>query len=254
MKRPLKNLLIFGVLFGLSCFPAFRVSAHDSNTDLISIPLAIENWDVVYSGYGPPVVFNNEGMLFQPVAPTATRPTSAALILSQASEQCPLQNFRLKVTATTKQQLRATNPNAWEVFWIVTNYQPQPNNTKTMNYFIMKPASPWQAFPGGVELGYAYDDVGQTFLATPLVPILTINQPNTFEIVKQGLRYQVWVDGQLSVDYTDSGLLPNGLSNLPGAIGAYTEDARVNVSSFEIQPLPPYDPSCYSSSANQPNH
>ncbi len=185
------------------------------------------NWTVLYEGFGNVELDEATGFLLEPKTATEPDETHAALILSNFDkEDCPLQDFRLTVTAVTEAQLRAT-PNPWEVFWIFFNYQGDIDD-KFTNYFILK--------TNGIELGRAFATEGQTFLETTEEPQLVVGNPNTYVLEKRGGKLDVWIDEVLVMSY-ESTDFPDALYDYPGLIGLYSEDARVRILSVLVESL-----------------
>ncbi len=190
---------------------------EDSN-----VPLTAENWTVVYDGYGK-VTFGTE-ILLEPMAPSEAGETHAALALAKATETEPLDNFCLTIEATTEEQLRSPAPNPWEVFWIFFNYLPD-GDFKETNYFTLK--------TNGIELGRAFGSTDQEFLVTVDAPNLTLGTRNTFVLEKSPGRVVVRVDGIEVIDFQNQED-PDILYDHPGAIGLYTEDARVRIHAVNL--------------------
>lgn len=201
----------------------------------ISLPPELKSWDVIYNGFGN-VSFDAEGILMEPLAASAASETHASLLLSTLTENCPIQDFILDVHANTEQQLRQTDsPNAWEVFWIFFNYRNTPSGKET-NYFILK--------PNGIELGKAFEEIGQTFIYTHTSPTLNIGENYHYKIEKRGNELWIYINDEMVLNY--KGNQTNDSIYLhPGSIGLYTEDARVRVSSVTLQILDSPLPACY---------
>lgn len=197
-------------------------SVPTASTDTTGIiPLASGYWTTIYDGYGSVTYDPTNGIVLKPKAATSPTETHAALAL--ANNLTP-RNFRLSITATVEQQLRLNSPpNPWETFWIFFNYN-QTSGGKKTNYFLLK--------PNGVELGTAYDAVGQTFLQTGSASATAIGASNTYDIEKVGNHVTVSINGQKVTDYTGA------VYDVPGSIGLYSEDAQVRVTRLQVIPLP----------------
>ncbi len=193
-----------------------------------TITLQTDSWEVLYDGYGEVILDEENGFLLEPEAVSDPNETKAALVTSINPAGCDFQDFRLTVVVTTEEQLRTPTPNGWEVFWIFFNYQPEENLEKTTNYFIYK--------PNGIELGRAFDSIGQYFLFTDSEPTLTIGESNEFVLEKVGGNLTVWIDGTQVLNYSST-TLPDALYDQPGSIGLYTEDARVVIESVLLESL-----------------
>ncbi len=184
------------------------------------IPLSADRWTTVYNGYGSVSYDAQYGIVLSPKASTAPSETHAALTLANNLQ---LRNFRMSITATTERQLRLNSPpNPWEVFWIFFNYTPTSAGKNT-NYFLLK--------PNGVELGKAFDGVGQTFLHTGPASASAIGASNRYDIEKIGNRITVSINGVKVTDFTGA------LYDVPGSIGLYSEDARVRITNVQVTPL-----------------
>ncbi len=186
------------------------------------IPLSADKWTTVYNGYGSVTYDATNGIVLSPKVSTAPSETHAALTLANNLQ---LRNFRLSITAITEQQLRVNStPNAWETFWIFFNYTPTSSGKNT-NYFLLK--------PNGVELGKAFDGIGQTFLYTGAASASSraIGVSNRYDIEKIGNHVTVSINGQKVTDFTGA------LHDVVGSIGLYSEDARVRITSVQATPL-----------------
>ncbi|MNJ99890.1 hypothetical protein D3C87_176710 [compost metagenome] len=195
------------------------------------VPLTPFHWKVVYDGDGQ-VLYNPDGsgdLVFAPQVAQTSANTHAVLLLLKDTLAQPVKDYAVKIELTTKQQLRSSTPNDWEVFWFFGNYRKDPGQSKVANYVILKPNT-------GIELGRVFDEVGQHFLKTDSVHGTQIGERVTLAIVKKGRHLQVFKNGNLVMSY-ESGQLPEALYDLPGALGLYSEDALVRVHSFAYQAL-----------------
>ncbi len=193
------------------------------------IPLTNSDWSTAYDGYGY-VNFNavqNE-VEFAPMAATNPNETHAVLLLSNRLTQQPLRNFRATITVNTASQLRSPMPNAWECFWFFFNYTVDTSGKKKTNYITFK--------PNGAELGTAFDEIGQNFLATNSTFGLNLNQYQTFVIEKYEGKVSLKVDGITMLNF-ESAAADNLLYNEAGTVGLYSEDAQIKVSFVGIEPL-----------------
>lgn len=197
----------------------------ESSSKAGGIPLTEAFWTVVYDGYGS-VVFDEGGIVMEPMASTSPGETHAALVLAKQTLSSPLAEFCLTIEATTEAQLRDTSPNPWEVFWIFFNAVFEDGHEET-NYFILK--------TNGIELGRAFDgDDEQEFLVTESEPRLGLGSRVLYVLRKSPGRLTVSIDGEAVIDYTN-GTDPDFLYEHAGAIGLYTEDARVRVHSVSLE-------------------
>jgi hypothetical protein len=145
-----------------------------------------------------------------PEASTAADETHSALVVGPEYNGA----FAYACGVTTAQQLRqGTDPNDWEVAWLVWNY----TDNDHFYYFIAK-AVGWElgkrvpvstAAPGG-----------QVFLKTGSDPVFPIGARADIEISQTGGTMKVTVNGSLVVSCTDE----DG-PYTKGKIGFYVEDA-----------------------------
>lgn len=192
-----------------------------------TITLDPDDWTIVYTGYGTVDLNDPDGFFLEPMAATGPSETHAALLLSDEIAGCTFQDFRLTVHATTEAQLRTPLPNPWEVFWIFFNYQTTTSGKET-NYFILK--------TNGIELGQAYDSVGQNFLFTASAPTLSVGEEYEYVLEKIGAELTVAIDGVTVLSY-GSDPTDDPLYDQAGQIGLYTEDARVRIHSVSLEEL-----------------
>lgn len=195
------------------------------------VPLTPYHWKIQYDGGGK-VLFNPDGsgdLIYQPQQALTSAQTFATLLLLKDSLDVPLKDYAVKIEVTTEKQLRSSTPNDWEVFWFFGNYIQNSASDKTANYFLLKPNT-------GVEIGRAFEEVGQHFLKTDESSEMKIGERATFIIVKEGKRFQVYKNGQEIIDY-QSGQMPDSLYDQAGALGLYSEDSLVRVHSFAYQRL-----------------
>lgn len=192
--------------------------------DLTNVELSAEAWTVLYDGFGN-IQFDASGILMEPKAAVASSETHAALILLSETVNLPIKDFELRVVAQTVRQIRATAPNPWEVLWIFFNYNSAPVG-KTTNYFIFK--------PNGLELGRAFDEVGQYFLnfSAPAPVALSVGQTYTYRLVKVAGELSVWIDDVLVLEFSGTNF-PDAIYDEAGSLGFYTEDASVRIQSVE---------------------
>jgi hypothetical protein len=186
---------------------------------------------VIYNGYGQVTFDATQGIVMQPETTTSPSVTHAALVLSNAYSQTPIKNFEVSVVVATEQQLRSPTPNAWEVFWLFFNYTSDSTTSdghKQTNYFVFK--------PNGIELGTAFDSIGQNYLVTETSPKHTIGTLSTIKVRKVGQQLGVWINGVQVINYLGT-VFPQALYDVPGTFGLYTEDARVHVYSVSVTPL-----------------
>lgn len=190
------------------------------------------DWQVVSVGEGEVTFDPRQGILMNP-KPSAALPsneTHATLLLAKESLKHPLRNFEATVTFTNVAQLREGEPNDWEVFWLFFNYTLDAAGKKKTNYVTIKPKT-------GVEIGRAFDEVGQEFLLTDNKSTIQVGTTHTIKVTKKGPHVAIQLDGKPVAHYR-SAANPKYIYDVRGAIGLYSEDAAVRVSKVTIKPLP----------------
>jgi hypothetical protein len=188
-----------------------------------SDPLRPENLRVEYDGFGQVVTKARGGVVLETKAPVGPA-THAALVLLKDTEARPVGDFRIRLKVTNERQLREPVANPWESFWLFFGYQGDPERGKTTNYVALKPT--------GVEIGKAFGERGQEFLATADSPPIPVGAAVEVEIVRQGQSVDAYVEGRKALSVTSEAFFSR-----PGAIGLYVEDARVRVHSLELERL-----------------
>jgi Domain of Unknown Function (DUF1080) len=177
------------------------------------------NWREVFDGYGDGLstLETPSGQLHElvPRAAEAGDRTHAALAIDQTS----LADFDLRVEMRTLKQLReGTDPNPWEVAWLVWRL----DDAEHFYYLALKPNG-WEvgkrdpAYPGG-----------QRFLDTGNSPSFPVGEAwNEVRVHAVGSKFTIWIDGKKLSNFEDLER-PYG----SGHIGMYTEDARVQFRNF----------------------
>ncbi|MFE0631037.1 calcium-binding protein [Streptomyces sp. NPDC058864] len=175
-------------------------------------------WLSVYDGYG-----DNRGdatsLLLTPGAADRPDVTHAGLVVSTEEFGDMVYAARTR----TLRQLRTPRPNPWEVPWLVWAYR----DPEHFYYVALK--------PNGWELGKrdpAYPG-GQRFLATGATPFPT-GHGYRIEVEQRGPTFTITVDGSFLTTFTDA-----ERPYARGAVGAYTEDARVEFRDMAVRRLPP---------------
>jgi hypothetical protein len=185
----------------------------------MKLTLDENHWEKVYDGYGE-ILIEDEQITLCPKIAESANDTHAALVTSLLR----VKDFRIKIKATTVRQLREnTPPNDWEVFWIFFNYNPTKSGKKTTNYFLLK--------PNGYELGSAWGETSQCFIATGDIITLDIGEECTYEITKSENFVEIKIDG---TEIFSGNINSDDIFDEYGYIGLYSEDAEVIVSSFEF--------------------
>ncbi|MBN8539488.1 MAG: hypothetical protein J0L82_03800 [Deltaproteobacteria bacterium] len=185
-----------------------------------AVPLDATQWKITYDGDGK-AEFQKSGIFLQPRVPKHDQDTIAALVVSRF---LPRQNdFRLRVRYLVERQLRRNEgtsesaPRPWEVFWLFWGYREGRSPAlKETNYFILK--------SNGVELGRAFEETEQTFLATATTPKLALAHSHELVLTRISNRVSVDVDGISALEFSNSEW-PQAFYEANGKIGLYVEDA-----------------------------
>ena len=232
-KTKLAFLALITTAVATGCAPNFQTidSAATSSDFSLALPVTLtaENFDIAYSGGGA-VVMNHSEITLSPQISTTSSETHAALVMLKETQYKPAKNFELVVNVSTTQQLRQNDtPNDWEVFWLFFNYNGD-NTNKTTNYFISKPKT-------GIELGIAYEQIGQVFLSNQPAATTAIGQSHTFKFRRLNNVFTVYRDDKLFYTYTNNPLASKKLYDSKGSIGFYTEDAAVEIKAVSYKNL-----------------
>lgn len=213
------------------CFLIVTVSLGwyaGSPSNSSSLSMAAADWQIESVGEGS-VIFDADGILLIPKSAIVPGETHASLLLSIKTLSQPLQNFEMKVTVTNLEQLRVGSPNPWEFFWVFFNYTLDNSGKKKTNYALVKPT--------GIEIGKAFNHDGQKFLLTQSTPSIQMGATYTLTIIKKGTRVTLLLDDKPAADYESTDAEKN-IYDVPGAIGLYSEDARVRIRSVVLNALP----------------
>ena len=123
------------------------------------------------------------------------------------------------ITMKTEEQLRQGDPNVWEVGWVLWNFKDNDHF-----YAVVLKPNGWEiskqdpAYPGS-----------QRFLATGDDRTFPVGQAYRVEVEQDWPRMTVRVDGRELTTIVDDERPYRG-----GAIGLYTEDARVRFQALEV--------------------
>ncbi len=194
---------------------------------MVELPMTAQHWNVEYSGYGK-VEFDAKTNQIE-IAPKEARTpqsTHATLILSK---QILTNTFDLIVEYKNNKALRAGPPNPWEVFWLFFQYQKVHGSNKRTNYVIAK--------PNGIELGKAFDEVGQSFLKTADYPVASYNQWHQLRIKRNATQLTLYFDNKKVFEWQESNDQEKLFDHL-GVIGLYSEDASVTIRKTCLQVTP----------------
>jgi hypothetical protein len=180
---------------------------------------ALGAWDVVFTGYGCVRTVETPGGRALEIAPQSVAQaehTSAPLVAGPRFDD--VLDLRLR-TATLEHLRTGSEPNPWEVGWVVWHYI----DPEHFYYFIAK--------PNGWELGKrdpAYPG-GQRFLATGNAPRFPIRRWYDVRVVHVGTYMSVYVDGDRLVGFRDEERPYTG-----GRIALYNEDAVVRFADVSV--------------------
>lgn len=176
-------------------------------------------WDLVFDGYGT-ARCQGPTVLLSPAPSTVASETHAALATSRLVSVKEGSRTAFHAKASTRQQLRQnSDPNPWEVAWILWSYQDN-------NHFyalVLKPNG-WEiskqntAYPGA-----------QQFLASGSEVSFPVGSVHSVDLeidtsVAGAMTVTVTIDGTELVTVTDK-----DNPYVSGAVAAYTEDAAVMV-------------------------
>lgn len=172
------------------------------------------DWTVRYTGYGQ-VTTDGEHITLEPKAAEDHAITHGGLVHTVG--QCRDADFSM--TINTESQVRQGNPNTWEVGWVLWNFQ-----SDTHFYAVALKPNGWEIskqdpdYPGN-----------QRFLASGDSPKFPIGRDYRVSVTQQDGEMTVSADGEELAVVVDE-----ETPYREGAIGLYTEDARVHFSEFDL--------------------
>lgn len=146
----------------------------------------------------------------------------SAMVVSRL--QLPAEKFGLKVLYENKKALRGKKSNPWEVLWIYFNYRSIPPSSKKANYVVLK--------PNGLELGRVWGEMDQEILASRKSPDVRYGQPVELLILRDGGEIRVWVDGKLSLSYSEKN--EGSLFSDSAPLALVAEDSHVLVRNVQV--------------------
>lgn len=161
----------------------------------------LSQWQVVY--YSAAIQLAELDLI--PQIQTYNSPTDTHAPLIVAGDTA-WKDYVYQVKMKTTRQLRPSNPNPWEVGWLIFRYV----DAKNFYYFIHK--------TNGIELGKLVNG-SQQFIYTAGSPELVIGSAHTYKIAVKGTNIKVYIDDQQVVNVNDS-------SFSSGKIGLYNEDSE----------------------------
>lgn len=189
-------------------------------TDCLSEGASTGQWQLRYSGYGCVGLTADDAgtaLSMQPATAADASETHAPLLLGPEFGDRMILNTRVE---TVQQLRRNTEPNAWEVAWIVWQYQDDDH----FYYFIPK--------PNGWELGKRDPSYpgGQRFLASSTTQKFPVGQTYNVQVTHRGNVFAVAVDGTPIVSFTDA-----ERPYRSGRIALYSEDAAIRVHQVSVR-------------------
>jgi len=175
----------------------------------------------------------------QPMVSTRRDETHSCLAVTTSAFGAAGSAYQFSGRMRTVRQLRAVEPNAWEVAWLVWNYVDNDH----LYYFILKPNG-WEV--GKRDPRYVVPGVndGQKIMATGESIKGVIGRWYTFDIRIAGVHAEIYIDGVFVCRFHDTDAQPL----LAGRAGLYCEDALCQwnsitapvVDSFDMEPIQPF--------------
>lgn len=171
-------------------------------------------WTVRYAGYGE-VSGSDDDVVLQPASAATPDITHGALVHTTA--ECLDADFA--VTVRTESQVRDGEPNPWEVGWVLWNF-----HHDTRFYAVVLK-------PNGWEISKQHPDYpgNQNFLTSGSEPRFPLGGEYRVTVTQDWPRMTVSVDGEELATVIDRDGPYRG-----GAVGLYTEDARVRFNDFDL--------------------
>ncbi len=167
----------------------------------------------VFDGYGT-IRGDDEQIVLEPRAAAEPDVTHGGLVITKESYE----NVELEVDVQTQRQVREGEPNPWEAGWVLWNYTDNDHF-----YAVALKPNGWEiskqdpAYPGK-----------QRFLSSGSDPQFPVGTKNTVNVEHRGAEMTVSVNGQVLDTVVD-----NERPYRQGAVGLYTEDARVRFTDLD---------------------
>ncbi|MHC5559965.1 LamG domain-containing protein [Kocuria sp. U4B] len=171
-------------------------------------------WSVVFTGWGEARGHEGEVVL-EPRAATNAKDTHGGLVVTTETYLDP----SFEVTVRTEEQVRLGTPNPWEVGWVLWNLEDNDHF-----YAVALKPNGWEiskqdpAYPGS-----------QRFIVSGTDRTFPIGEDYRVKVEHDWPRMTVSVDGQELATFTDDERPYRG-----GAVGLYTEDARVRFTDLDV--------------------
>lgn len=172
------------------------------------------DWVVRYTGYGA-VTSDGERITLEPQAAADHAITHGGLV--HTTGQCQEADFA--VSLNTESQVRQGSPNTWEVGWVLWNFQ-----SDTQFYAVALKPNGWEI--SKQDPNY---EGNQRFLASGDSPTFPIGKDYRVTVTQDNGTMTVSADGQELATVTDE-----ETPYRDGAVGLYTEDARVHFFDFDL--------------------
>lgn len=223
-RRHHQFLVFIGLAVSITYFSAVAVATYAAKK---TVPgsYTYTNWGASYFNEkwngGGFTSWANSTLTEEPKTASSTTETYSAFQVSTKALRMP---YRVRFTMTTNKQLRQNStPNPWEVAWFAFAYKPDGR----FKYLILKPDG------YGIELGESLLNDQQNFLWTSpfgqdQFPVATTYN---VEVRAENNMITMLVNGQTYLIYT---LSSKDILDLNGALGLYTEDARVQFSNVQV--------------------
>lgn len=173
-------------------------------------------WEVVYNGWGE-ASGNDREVILEPRAAERDSVTHGGLVVTGSTYSA---QTSFSVSVQTLDQVRQGKPNPWEVGWVLWNHSDDDHF-----YAVALKPNGWEvskqdpAYPGA-----------QRFLKTGSTPTFPVGGTYRVTVEQSGNTSVVSVDGKVLTTFTDRERPYSG-----GAIGLYTEDARVRFTDLVVQ-------------------
>lgn len=171
-------------------------------------------WRVVFTGYGE-VSGDDGAVVLEPRSADSADVTHGGLVVTTGTWANP----DFEITVRTEEQVRRGEPNPWEVGWVLWNHQDNDHF-----YAVALKPHGWEiskqdpAYPGK-----------QRFLASGTDRQFPLGRDHRVRVEHDGPRATVSVDGaELATVHDEERPYQHG------AIGLYTEDARVRFADLEV--------------------
>ncbi len=173
-------------------------------------------WEVMYNGWGE-ASGDNRDVILEPRAAERDSVTHGGLVATARTYSA---QTSFSVSVQTLDQVRQGKPNPWEVGWVLWNHSDDDHF-----YAVALKPNGWEvskqdpAYPGA-----------QRYLKTGSSPTFPVGETYRVSVEQSGNTSVVSVDGKVLTRFTDRERPYTG-----GAIGLYTEDARVRFTDLVIQ-------------------